>query len=197
MSKRKYPHADYRSQPLTRRELLRRGVAVGAVTAAGAYLALAPEDHPLSLRDNTGLRGLPKVKPFELPDFSVAQRFDAPEVAIGRGGQVMARLRKALDGVGGISHFVQPGDVVLVKPNVAFDRAPHLGATTNPEIIEALVRLLLVDARASEVRVADNPIESPADCFAKSGIGAASERAGGRVYLPDANAFEDLYTPGA
>jgi len=197
LSKRHYPHADYRGQPLTRRELLKRGAAVGAVTAAAAYLALAPEDYPLSLRDTTGLRGLPKVKSFELPDFSVAKRFGAPDVAIGRGGEVMAQLRKALDGIGGIAHFVQPGDVVLVKPNVAFDRAPHLGATTNPELVEALVRLLLADARAAEVRVADNPIESPADCFAKSGIGPASERAGGRVYLPDSNAFEELYTPGA
>ena len=197
MSKRPTPHADYRGQPLTRRELLKRGVAVTAMTSAGAYLALAPEEYPLSLRDTTGLRSLPKVKPFELPDFSVAKSFGAPDVAVGRGGEIMARLRRALDGVGGIAHFVQPGDVVLVKPNVAFDRAPHLGATTNPEIIEAIVRLLLADARAAEVRVADNPIESPADCFAKSGIGPASERAGGSVYLPDANAFEDLHTPGA
>ena len=106
-------------------------------------------------------------------------------------------LLKALDAVGGLKHFIQPGDVVLVKPNVAFDRSPNLGATTNPAIIDTLVRLLLVDARAAEVRIADNPIESPADCFAKSGIGAAAEQAGGRVYLPDPNAFEVLYTPGA
>ena len=89
----------------------------------------------------------------------------------------------------------QPGDIVLVKPNVAFDRSPNLGATTNPEMIEALVRMLLVDCRAQEVRVADNPIESPADCFAKSGIGGAAERAGGRVYLPDSNAFQHAAHP--
>ena len=44
-------------------------------------------------------------------------------------------LLKALDAVGGLMHFVQPGDVVLIKPNVAFDRSPNLGATTNPLII--------------------------------------------------------------
>ncbi len=197
MTKRGYPHADYRGQPVTRRELLKRSAVVGAITAVGAYLALAPEDFPLSRRDASGLRGLPKAKPFELPDFSVAKRAGAPDVAVGRGGKVMERLRKALDGVGGIAQFIQPGDVVVVKPNVAFDRAPHLGATTNPEIIEALIRILLADARAAEVRIADNPIESPADCFAKTGIGAASAAAGGRVYLPDANAFQVLHTPGA
>jgi uncharacterized protein (DUF362 family) len=110
---------------------------------------------------------------------------------------VTTRLRKALDAVGGLAHYVQPGDIVLVKPNVAFDRSPNLGATTHPEILEALVRMLLVDARAQEVRVADNPIESPADCFAKSGVRAATEAAGGRIYLPDGNAFSKLHTPGA
>jgi uncharacterized protein (DUF362 family) len=92
---------------------------------------------------------------------------------------------------------VQPGDIVLVKPNVAFDRAPALGATTQPELLERLIRMLLVDCRAQEVRVADNPIESPADCFAKTGIRRAAETAGGRVYLPDSNAFKVLNTPGA
>ena len=60
-----------------------------------------------------------------------------------------------------------------------------------------LVRMLLVDCRAREVRVADNPIESPADCFEKSKVRYASEVAGGRVYLPDSNAFKMLNTPGA
>jgi uncharacterized protein (DUF362 family) len=86
---------------------------------------------------------------------------------------------------------------VLVKPNVAFDRAPNLGATSNPELLKEIIQLLLVDCRAQEVRVADNPIEAPADCFAKSKIREASETGGGRVYLPDSNAFKMLNTPGA
>jgi uncharacterized protein (DUF362 family) len=182
---------------MTRRQLLRRGAAVVGVTAAASYLAFAPEHYPLSLRDDSGLRGQPQPTPFRLPDFRVAGNSTATEVGVGRTGDLDIKLRKALDAVGGIGHFIKPGDVVLVKPNVAFDRSPILGATTNPAILEALIRLLLVDCRAKEVRVADNPIESPADCFAKSGIRRATERAGGRVYLPDSNAFEALHTPGA
>jgi uncharacterized protein (DUF362 family) len=188
---------DYRAQPLTRRELLARAAALGGVTAAGAYLALAPEHYPLSLRDAKGLRGLPVTEPFTLRDFRVAKPMGAADVGIGRGGDVAVTLRKALDAVGGLERLIEPGDTVLVKPNVAFDRSPILGATTNPQLLEALIRMLLVDARAKEVRVADNPIESPADCFAKSGVGPASERAGARVFLPDSNAFADLHTPGA
>ncbi|MGI9305302.1 MAG: DUF362 domain-containing protein [Gammaproteobacteria bacterium] len=197
MTKRKYPHADYRGEQITRREVLKRGLAFGSISATGLYLAYAPEDYPLSLRDETGLRSRPVEQPFQLPDFRVTPVTDAVHVGIGRGGTPREMLLKALDAIGGLAHFVQPGDIVLIKPNVAFDRSPNLGATTNPAIIDVLVRLLLVDARASEVRIADNPIESPADCFAKSGIGAAAEAAGGSVYLPDSNAFEPLYTPGA
>jgi len=194
---KQYPHADYRGDYLSRRNLLKRALVIGGAGAAGLYLAYSPEDRPWSRRDFSGLRGLPAERPFELPDFRVAPADAAVAVGIGRGGSPREMLLKALEAVGGLGRFVQPGDVVLVKPNVAFDRSPNLGATTNPAIIDTLVRLLLVDARAAEVRVADNPIESPADCFAKSGIGAAAEQAGARVYLPDGNAFESLYTPGA
>jgi uncharacterized protein (DUF362 family) len=92
---------------------------------------------------------------------------------------------------------VKPGDIVMVKPNVAFDRAPMLGATSQPDLLDALIRFLLVDCKAQEVRVCDNPIESPPDCFMKTGIRRAVEKAGGRVYLPDTNAFRVLNTPGA
>ena len=194
---RKPTHPDHEPRRITRREMVRGVVATGAVTAGAGYLALAPEHWPGSLRDRTGLRGMPVEQPFELTDFRVPERPGVAAVGVGRGGPVDIRLRKALDAVGGLERFVEPGDVVLVKPNVAFDRSPNLGATTNPAVLESLIRMLLVDARAREVRVADNPIESPADCFAKSGVRLATERAGGQVYLPDSNAFEVLHTPGA
>jgi uncharacterized protein (DUF362 family) len=192
-----YPHADYREVPVSRRQVLKRALALAGIGAAVGYLTFAPEHFPLSRKDRTGLRSLPQATPFQLPDFRVAKPVSGADVGLGRTGPVGVKLRKALDAVGGITRFVQPGDVVLVKPNVAFDRSPILGATTQPEIIEELIRLLLVDCRAGEVRVADNPIESPADCFAKSGIRLAAERAGARIYLPDGNAFQDLHTPGA
>ena len=197
MKSNKYPNKDYKSELLTRRELLRRGLVLGTVTAATGYVALAPEHMPWSRLDSTGLRGLPQPEPFTLPDFSVAKPIHGADVGLGRNGSLLEKLRKSLDAVGGITHYIQPNDVVLIKPNVAFDRSPQLGATTNPDILEALIKLLLVDCRAKEVRVADNPIESPADCFAKSGIRLASEKAGAQVYLPDGNAFKTLYTPGA
>ncbi len=197
MAKKTCPHADYRKNAVSRREFFKQGAGIAAVSAVAAYLSFAPEDFPFSLKDSSGLRSRPKVKPFQLPDFRVPKASGKFDIGVGRNGGVREKLQKALDVLGGIGHYIKPGDIVLVKPNVAFDRSPILGATTNPDIIEELIRLLLVDCRAQEVRVADNPIESPADCFAKSGIRPAVERSGGRVYLPDSNAFEILHTPGA
>ncbi len=197
MAKKTYPHADYRKKAVSRREFFKQGAGIAAISAVAAYLSFAPEDFPFSLKDSSGLRSRPKVKLFRLPDFRVPKASGKFDIGVGRNGGVREKLQKALDALGGIGHYIKPGDIVLVKPNVAFDRSPILGTTTNPDIIEELIRLLLVDCRAQEVRVADNPIESPADCFAKSGIRPAVERSGGRVYLPDSNAFEILHTPGA
>jgi uncharacterized protein (DUF362 family) len=182
---------------MPRRSFFRRAALAAGLGGGAAYLAAAPEQWPLSMKDVTGLRSAPKPRPFLLPDYRVEKASGAADLGIARQGSPDEKLRRALDALGGISHFIQPGDIVLVKPNVAFDRAPNLGATSNPELLEALIRLLLIDGRAQEVRVADNPIESPADCFEKSKIRLATERAGGRVYLPDSNAFRMLHTPGA
>jgi uncharacterized protein (DUF362 family) len=86
--------------------------------------------------------------------------------------------------------------VVVIKPNVAFERPAVLGATTHPEVLTALIHLVR-EAGAAEIRVADNPIESPQSCFARTGIQQAAVSAGARVFLPSPGEFETLNVPGA
>lgn len=197
MKQKPIQHPEYEKDPMDRRTFVRRIATVGGISSAVSYLALAPEGWPLSMRDETGLRSVPQVTPFSLRDYRVEKPFGSMDMGIGRQGPPKEKLRAALDAIGGLQHYVKPGDIVLLKPNVAFDRAPSLGATSNPELVELLINMILVDCRAQEVRVADNPIESPADCFEKSRVRYATEKAGGRVYLPDSNAFKMLHTPGA
>lgn len=198
MSKKDKPiqHPDYEKAPMDRRTFFRRAAAVGGITGAAGYAAFAPEKAPLSMRDDTGLRSVPEVTPFTLDPFTVEKPQHAPDIGIGRSGDAVHKLKQALGAIGGLDHYIRPGDIVLLKPNVAFDRSPNLGATSNPETLEALVRMIM-ECGAQEVRVADNPIESPADCFEKSKVRYAAEKAGGRIYLPDSNAFKMLNTPGA
>jgi uncharacterized protein (DUF362 family) len=212
MAKKAKPvqHPDYVKAPMDRRTFFRRIATAGGIGGAVGYAALAPEEWPLSRKDSSGLLSVPRHSPFQLPDYNAIQKpMGAFDLGIGHGSrpggdegdipvaELNRMLDAALDAVGGLRHYIRPGDIVLVKPNVAFDRAPNLGATSNPALVELLVRKLYDDCNVQEVRVADNPIESPADCFAKSGVRRAAEQGGGRVYLPDSNAFKMLHTPGA
>jgi hypothetical protein len=132
MTKRNPSHPRHTPVRISRRELLGQADLYGGATALAGYAAFAPEQAPLSHQDQSGLRSIPEEPLFTLPDFRVATRMGAGDVGLGRGGAVREHMNKALDAVGGLRHFIQPGDVVLVKPNVAFDRSPNLGATTNP-----------------------------------------------------------------
>ncbi len=107
----------------------------------------------------------------------------------------MKMVRAALLEMGGVEKFITKGDVVVLKPNVAFDKNPDLGATTQPDTVAAVVRLCL-GAGARKVIIADNPINNPESCFFKSKIGDAAQRAGAEVMLPKGSSFEPLYVGG-
>jgi uncharacterized protein (DUF362 family) len=204
-------HPEYKESPMNRRTFIRRMGVAGAIAAGAGYLAFAPENFPFSRKDVSGARSYTGPEPFRLKEY----RVDKPKgmiqdigIAFGKGepenaygryspNQQRTLLKAALDAVGGIRQYVEPGDIVLLKPDVAYDRSYTLGATSNPFMVGQMVRILLEDAKALEVRVADNPIESPADCFRKTGIRKAVEAAGGRVYVPDDQSFRMLNTPNA
>jgi uncharacterized protein (DUF362 family) len=86
--------------------------------------------------------------------------------------------------------------VVLIKPNVGFERDPRLGATTNPEVLRALIRMVR-EAGAGQVQVADNPIEQPAACFSRSRIQRVAEEEGAKVLLPSAVLFRSVQVRAA
>jgi uncharacterized protein (DUF362 family) len=181
-----------------RRLFLRQAAVVGAATVGAGYFSLAPARWPLSLRDPDGERGKPVLPTLRLPPggFAVAPSTTLPHAGVARGNNVGAMVRAAVDAIGGIGRFIKRGDVVVIKPNVAFERPAVLGATTHPEVLTALIHLVR-EGGASEIRVADNPIESPQSCFVRTGIQAAAVKAGARVYLPTAGDFQTLNVPGA
>ncbi len=183
---------------LDRREFLRKFGAASALATGAAWAGLAPPDWPLSLRDPDGARGVPRRRVLRLPEggFAVDPSPATPVLGIARGEDVDAMVRAAVDAIGGIRRFVSRDDIVVIKPNVAFERAAILGATTNPDVLRALVRLVR-EAEPAEIRVADNPIEAPESCFVRTGIRRAAVEEGARVYLPGPADFETLEVPGA
>jgi uncharacterized protein (DUF362 family) len=106
-----------------------------------------------------------------------------PRMAIAKQGSPVANLNAALTALGGISAFVKKGEKVLIKPNMAFDRAPELAATVNPELVGEMIRLAY-QAGASEVVVADTGAShKKGAALVTNGIGKAIESAGGKLVL--------------
>ena len=74
-----------------------------------------------------------------------------------------ASRRPPSPGLGGMKAFVKRGDDVIVKPNICIGyHGPEYAATTNPDVVGALVGLCLA-AGAGRVRVMDSPFGSQAD----------------------------------
>lgn len=96
---------------------------------------------------------------------------DAPRttLAVVRNGSPEALTRAAIAELGGIAKFVSRGDVVVVKPNIGWDRSPEQAANTNPEVVGTVVRLCL-EAGAKQVRVMDRSCNDPRRCYRNSGI---------------------------
>jgi uncharacterized protein (DUF362 family) len=179
-----------------RREFIKQAAVTTGVAAIGGWALLAPPTCPVSLRDPDGERAKPRPELLYLPKEGYASKKSGDTLGIAHGTNMEAMVKAAIDAIGGIGRFIEKGDVVVIKPNVAFERPPALGATTNPELLLALIRIVK-EAGASEVRVTDNPIESPESCFMRSGIKRATEMAGGKVYIPTHSDFQNLNIPGA
>jgi uncharacterized protein (DUF362 family) len=98
--------------------------------------------------------------------------------------------------LGGIERFVKSGDNVIVKPNICVDyRTYEYGATTNPEVVAALVELC-AGAGAKRVRVMDLPFGgSPESAYAVSGIGESVKAAGGEMEVMNPAKFRETEIP--
>jgi uncharacterized protein (DUF362 family) len=115
--------------------------------------------------------------------FEVASDPDLPVLTSATDQDPVTALNKALDGIGGMGRFVQPGERVVVKPNVGWDRTPDQGANTHPALVGEMVRLCL-GAGAAHVTVTDVSCNDPRRSFLRSGVREAAESAGARVMLP-------------
>src|SRR5262249_36200524 len=166
------------------------------------------------VRDHGGMEGVKPPPPVRLKDYSVTLGVGRPNLVVVRSRPVRAEdharkedelrareeqafgmVKAALDTMGGVDHFIQKGDVVVIKPNVAFAKNPDLAATTQPDTVAAVTKLCL-GAGARKVIVADNPINNPESCFYKTKVGEAAVRAGAELMLPKDSYFESLYVGG-
>lgn len=117
-------------------------------------------------------------------------------LTVARGSNPTAITRAAIDALGGMSRFVKRGNDVIIKPNICnASFSPEYAATTNPDVVAALVTMCL-ESGAARVRVMDEPFGGTAlAAYKKSGIRDAVERAGGQMEILAPAKFVDVNFP--
>ncbi len=166
-----------------RREALVRILGLGGLAGATAGLGVwlrsrsgRPEEHAaLSMR----------------PEVTVPPDPALPEMVIAQGDDPRRLVRAAVEALGGIRRFISLGDVVVIKPNIGWNRTPEQAANTNPDVVAETVRLCF-EAGARSVIVTDASVNEPRQCFERSGIGPAARAEGAEVVLPDERKFRDV-----
>jgi uncharacterized protein (DUF362 family) len=189
------------ARPSRREALVRLGTMAGVLGAAGVGARIAWDRGGFDVVQSSAAR--------QVRDYRIKER-DAThaELAIARspakeaGDDSPAPLatpeqlvRRAVDAMGGMGRFVSRGDVVVVKPNIGWDRMPVHAANTNPEVVAAVIKLAY-EAGAKKVVVADGSCNDPNRCFQRSGIWRASYELGADVVLPQEHRYRTMRLKG-
>jgi uncharacterized protein (DUF362 family) len=188
--------------PPTRRDVLVRLGTMAGVLGAAAVGARA-------VWDKGGFDVVQSAAARQVRDYRVTERdAEHAELAIARAAAKEAGddsprptatpeqlVRRAVEALGGMAKFVSRGDVVVVKPNIGWDRMPIHAANTNPEVVAAVIKLAY-EAGAKKVVVADGSCNDPNRCFQRSGIWRASYELGADVVLPQEHRFRTMRLKG-
>jgi uncharacterized protein (DUF362 family) len=134
-----------------RRDFFRYMAALGLVAGPGRLLVL-PEE-------------LWAMAPQETPQ---------PILAKAQGTNYAHLVGDTVQALGGMKKFVNSGDVVVVKPNMAWDQTPELAANAHPVVVRKVVELCL-EAGAKQVKVLDHTCDDARRAYASSGIKDAVE----------------------
>jgi len=171
------------SSPPKRRRITRRRVVIGggAVVAAAALTGggfLAYDRYRRFGRDAE----------FFIRDHRVELPISVPPIVITHGADPALNVRAAIQRMGGMSRFVGPEDIVVVKPNIGFDRSPDQATNTHPEVVAEVARLCL-EEKPRRVIVCDCPVAESRRAFERSGIMRAALEVGAEVVLPEESSY--------
>jgi len=118
-----------------------------------------------------------------------------PDLVVVHGASPEKIVKAALDALGGIKKFISRGDIVVIKPNIGWDRTPEQAGNTNPEVVAAVVKLCF-EAGARKVKVFDRPVNDPRRCYVQSGIAPAVSALGAEADYVDDRKFKDMAING-
>ncbi|PKM83404.1 MAG: hypothetical protein CVU89_01265 [Firmicutes bacterium HGW-Firmicutes-14] len=118
----------------------------------------------------------------------------------GKQEEVDAAVRNALDLIGGIERFVQPGQRALLKVNALTPKPPEAAVTTHPAFIKAMVRevkraggIPMIGDSSAGIIAGQAPT---AQTFRATGIEQAAEESGARLVNFDISGVEPVECDG-
>jgi uncharacterized protein (DUF362 family) len=170
-----------RKRLVTRRRALIAGgtvVAAGAL-AAGGYLTYGWQ------------RRFGREADLTIPDHRVPLSATAPRMVVARGADPAVNVRSALQRMEGMGQFLSRDDVVVIKPNIGWDRTPAHAANTHPEVVAEVARACL-EVKPRRVIVCDCPVSESRRSFELSGILEAATAVGAEVITPEASTFRTV-----
>ena len=181
------------TETLTRREamiqLLRVGGIAAGATGVGFWLS-ERSSRPTPPHAEQARRDHRVAADAQWPKLTVVQYPMAAD-SVAMRGEPRALATMALSNLGGMSRFIARQDVVVIKPNIAWDRTPEQAANTNPELVAEVVKQCWA-AGAKRVIVTDVSCNEPRRCFLRSGIQAAARAEGAEVILPNSDMFREV-----
>jgi len=117
------------------------------------------------------------------------------DMVVVRNGEPAELVRQALDKLGGMKRFIARGDVVVLKPNIGFNRMPQQAANTNPDVVRELARQV-IEAGAGKVIVFDHTLYEARSCYNRSGIARAVQDLGVELEYAEERKFVDVDIKG-
>ena len=110
----------------------------------------------------------------------VGKSSSVPDIVALRGTTPPEMFDRGIRELGGMGAFVKKGQVVTIKPNIAWDKSPEMAANTNPDLVAHVVKECF-KAGASKVLVFDTTCNFWKDTYKNSQIASAASQAGAVV----------------
>jgi len=166
---------------ITRRRLLYAGGALigGCALAAGGFV----------LNDRRKRFGREPTR--TITDHRIDLPSTVPTMVVAHGTDPRANVRAALERLGGMKRFIGKDDIVVVKPNVGWDRTPAQGANTHPDVVAEVVRACR-DIGPKRLIVSDCPTSESCRAFELSGVSRAALEAGAEVLPPEDSRYHTV-----
>ncbi|MDD5482312.1 MAG: DUF362 domain-containing protein [Kiritimatiellae bacterium] len=106
-----------------------------------------------------------------------------PALYVIHGKNIAGMLAAGIARMGGWKSFVKPGGRVVLKVNAAWASSPEEGGNTNPALAEECIRQCRLNG-AREVLLPEKTCSPAKESFRRSGLAAAAEKSGGKLYAP-------------